>query len=339
MKTNNNKGKHIVNCIILVILVIAIYKYKSTFLSAFVQMKELQAWQLLLAFLASMTFQIIDGINIATLVKVHNSKFRLVDGVLCMLYTSFYRVISFGSAQVIATTYYLNKNDVSISKGTGIAAINYMLHKMMIAILCIIFFILGYRSISNIYGGYFQYLIFSLILVFIVCMLFLLFCTSEKFHNLIAKVINKINRNGKLDKFELKTNEQISEMRNSSKELLKDRKRIAWICFRNVFKILSWYVIPYIFLINSTQSSLFICLTIMSFVIAISGVMVAPAGIGTLEFVFMLLFAGLAPNDKLLLAILLYRFFTFIVPGLVGVIVVIVHKICIYKNDYNLNKV
>jgi len=76
----------------------------------------------------------------------------------------------------------------------------------------------------------------------------------------------------------------------------------------------------------------------MSFVIAISGVMVAPAGIGTSEFVFMLLFAGMASNDKLLLAILLYRFFTFVVPGIVGVIVVIVHKICIYKNDHDLNK-
>ena len=98
--------------------------------------------------------------------------------------------------------------------------------------------------------------------------------------------------------------------------------------------MLSWYVIPYIFLINNTESSLFICLAIMSFVIAISGVMVAPAGIGTLEFVFMLLFSGMASSDKLLLAILLYRFFTFVVPGLVGIIVVIAHKICTPKNSY-----
>ena len=333
MKNKKNRHKIILNCIIIAILIVAIYKYKSTFLNALVQMKQVAVWQLLLAFLASMIFQVIDGINIASLVKVHNSKFRLIDGVWCMLYTSFYRVISFGSAQAIATTYYLNKHDVSISKGTGIAAINYMLHKMMIAILCIIFFVLGYRTISNIYGGYFRYLIFSLILVFIICILFLLFCTSKKFHNLIARVINKSNRNGKLDSFEANMNEKIGEMRNSSKELLKDKKRIAWICFRDIFKIISWYVIPYIFLINNTESSLFICIAIMSFVIAISGVMVAPAGIGTLEFVFMMLFSGMASSDKLLLAILLYRFFTFIVPGLVGAIVVIVDKIYIYKNN------
>jgi len=331
MKINKNRRKKIINCIFIVILVIAIYKYKVTFLSAFNQMKQVQIWQLLLAFLASMLYQVIDGINVANLVKVHNSKFRLIDGVWCMLYTSFYRVISFGSAQAIATTYYLNQKDVSISKGTGIAAINYMLHKMMIAILCIVFFALGYSSISNIYGEYFRYLIFSLILVFIVCMLFLLFCTSEKFHNLIAKFIKLSNRNGKLDSFEAKMNEKIGEMRNSSKELLKDKRRIAMICFYDIFKMLSWYVIPYIFLINNTDSSLFICLVIMSFVVAISGVMVAPAGIGTLEFVFMLLFAGIASNDKLLLAILLYRFFTFVVPGLVGAIVVIAHRFCIHK--------
>ena len=331
MKTNKKRNKNIINYIIAVIVIIAIYKYKATFLSALVQMKQVEVWQLLLAFLATMIFQVIDGINVASLVKVHNSKFRYIDGVWCMLYTSFYRVISFGSAQAIATTYYLNKHDVSISKGTGISAINYMLHKMMIAIICIFFFIIGYSSISNIYGSYLHYLIFSLILVFIICMLFLLFCTSEKFHNLITKVVNKFNRNGKLDNFEKKMNEQMLEMRDSSTELLKDKKRIAWICFRNIFKILSWYVIPYIFLMNSTNSSLFICLAIMSFVIAISGVMVAPAGIGTSEFVFMLLFAGMASNDKLLLAILLYRFFTFVVPGIVGVIVVIIHKISIYK--------
>ena len=159
MKTKKNRNKIILNCIIVVILIIAIYKYKSTFINALVQMKQVAVWQLLLAFLASMIFQVLDGINIATLVKVHNSKFRFIDGVWCMLYTSFYRVISFGSAQAIATTYYLNKHDVSISKGTGIAAINYMLHKMMIAILCIVFFALGYSSISNIYGEYFRYLI------------------------------------------------------------------------------------------------------------------------------------------------------------------------------------
>jgi len=334
MKTNKNTSKKIMNCIIIIILVFAIYKYKATFLSALVQMKKVQVWQLLLAFAATMIYQVIDGINIATLVKVHNPKFRLIDGVWCMLYTSFYRVISFGSAQVIATTYYLNKKDVSISKGTGIAAINYMLHKMMIAIICIIFFVLGYSSISSIYGSYFHYLIFSLILVFIVCMIFLLFCTSKKFHDLIVKIINLFNRNSKLDGFEVKMNEQMGEMRNASRELLKDKRRIIWICFCDIFKMLSWYVIPYIFLINNTESSLFICLAIMSFVIAISGVMVAPAGIGTLEFVFMLLFSGMASSDKLLLAILLYRFFTFVVPGLVGIIVVIAHKICTPKNSY-----
>lgn len=68
-------------------------------------------------------------------------------------------------------------------------------------------------------------------------------------------------------------------------------------------------------------------LAITSLSVMLAAVIPSPAGIGSTEFVFTTLFAGIVGTGMAGSASLLYRFGTFVFPFLVGTVVVIVRYI------------
>ena len=93
---------------------------------------------------------------------------------------------------------------------------------------------------------------------------------------------------------------------------------MAKLMLCNTGKLFCWYLIPGILLRGRLKVGLADCVAVMAFVTAVAGVLPAPAGIGSTEFAFMLLFRGLAKEPELLSCALVYRFMTYILPGLLG---------------------
>ena len=54
----------------------------------------------------------------------------------------------------------------------------------------------------------------------------------------------------------------------------------------------------------------------------LSGVIPTPSGAGSLEFIFLLFFSGFVEFDKALVAMLVFRFATWIMPSAVGAVLV-----------------
>ena len=87
------------------------------------------------------------------------------------------------------------------------------------------------------------------------------------------------------------------------------------------FKFACWYAIPGIFSVGSYSVTVATCLGLTAVCNMVGCVMLAPSGVGTLDFVFALFFACVIPDgDAVAAALVIYRLFTWIVPFVIGLI-------------------
>lgn len=122
-------------------------------------------------------------------------------------------------------------------------------------------------------------------------------------------------------------NTQIYSLRETVYSILRDRTAFLRIYFWNVVKLAAWYVIPYVVLApKHPEIDFLLTLSFVSFAVILSGVIPTPAGIGSFEFVYMLLFGPMVGTVDAASSMLLYRFATFIWPFVIGFVYVILEK-------------
>lgn len=122
---------------------------------------------------------------------------------------------------------------------------------------------------------------------------------------------------------------QCMMLEDASKHLLKNKKTTTGVILLCLLKCCFWYGIPYL-LFRGVQFqgnpalSLSQVFAITSLSVMLAAVIPSPAGIGSTEFVFTTLFAGIVGTGMAGSASLLYRFGTFVFPFLVGTVVVLI---------------
>lgn len=227
--------------------------------------------------------------------REYRPEFSYTFGVESAFFCSFYRVATLGSGAGIAAVYYFNEKGIPVSKGTGMYMIEYVLHKLSIAIFSVIFFALSFGFMMEYFGEYSHLLAVGYILTVCISGVMVFACYSTKLHKWIFLVLDKINRKHKFDG-------QIRELREQCVVFYKTGE------------------------ITLPQT-----LAVTSLSVMLAAVLPSPAGIGSTEFVFTLLFAAVAGTGAAGSASLLYRFATFVFPFLVGMIIVIRRRIGMRK--------
>lgn len=323
------KKKNILKLIFLLLIILIVCSiFKDSLSSIFNQIKDISFYGFISVLILSIMYSIIEGFNLSILAKQFNSKFKIINGILCYFYTSFYKTVTMGSGSYVFSIYYLQKNNICPSQGIDVSTLNYVLNKfsvLLFATICIFF------NHEFIYEKYFNYITFISIvyvitILIVVSLIFL--CISKKFHKLLINLLNKLIKRNKYIKQIKYIQSEISNIRNSSMVILRNKKVILFQIFMNLIKYLILYYISYIALremnvaINIHQA-----ITITSLVTILAGVIPTPAGIASIEFVYVLLFSIVTNSVNVVSAMLIYRFSSFIFPFLIGGIYVILDKI------------
>ena len=151
------------------------------------------------------------------------------------------------------------------------------------------------------YSEYFNLLIAGYVLTAVIATALLLFCCSKKFHGILLFLVDKLNRKGKFD-------------------------AQASIVAKNLLKFAFCYGIPFVILYREYGLTLLQSWAVTSLAFMLAAVIPSPAGIGSSEFVFTALFTVLVGTGEAGSAALLYRFATFVLPFVIGGVVVLLHK-------------
>ncbi len=323
MEKNANTWKNIIKWLIVLLLIAIVYRTKKELITEAVgQIRHLPVHCSVICLTVTVFYGILEGALISTISGNKGEGVSFKKGVECAFYAAFYKLVTLGSGAGIAEIYYLSKERIPVSRATGMTLIQYIFQKMMITILgiaglaiCLLF---GKEQIQ-------PYLKFAVLGVLvsagITLALFLLSC-SEKVKSALQGLIGVLLR--RFPEKQISLHKKIEEFNEAGKQIWKDPEKIAKCVFYNLGKLLCWYVIPAVVFLTKYEVNLPLCVCRMAVISTLAGVMVAPAGIGTLEYVFTL-FYGSAYGVLAATAVILYRFFIMIVPCLIGIVPVVLH--------------
>lgn len=277
----------------------------------------------------TVVYHIIEGAITTILARQYNPAFTLRNGIGNAFFCSFYRVATLGSGAGVAAIIYLGENGVEYSCGFGLYMLQYAFHKISIALFSMLFFVMSWGYMYHHFGSYFWLLQAGYLVTFIITIVLILFCCSTRFHKLVFRILEFVNRKtkGKLDKFTADTKEQCEMLETASRHLLKKKKMVAGTIALNMIKFCFWYGIPYLIFAEYSDITLVETMAVTSLSVMLAAVLPAPAGIGSTEFVFTSLFSEIVETGMAGMASLLFRFATFVFPFVIGAVVVIIRRI------------
>lgn len=308
---------------VLILIVIILYTFRGSWRDILNQLARTSPLVILLIAGASVVYHFFEGWITFSLARRYNPRFRYRDGVHCAFFCSFYRLSTLGSGQGVAAVIFLGKREVDYSEATGLYMIQYMLHKVSIALFSGILFLLNWKVMSHNYRDYAGYLILAYILTVLIAIGLILLAVYPRSHTLLLRLGKKMNFHHKLDGFLKKLESGAQLMEQSTSKLLKDRKTIITIILKNMAKLCFWYCIPFLILIGTGEISFLSSLSVTSLSVMTAAVIPTPAGIGSTELIMTSLYSLLVNIDKAAAITVLYRAATFIFPFAVGGVLIL----------------
>lgn len=301
-----------------ILICIIIYTFRGSWKSILQQIANTAPQILALIAGATVIYHLIEAWITYSLARLYCPTFCYRNAVYNAFYCSFYRLSTLGSGSGVAAVVYLGKHGLGYAEATGMYTIQYIIHKISIAIFSGVSFLLNWKVMAGHYKSYAVYLILAYILTAALCILFVLLLIYPEFHRIILALVRKLNRSHKHDGEIRKLEDSIVLLEHSSGTLMKNRGKIASSILKNMLKLCVWYSIPFLILYQTGEISFLSSLSITSLSVMTAGVIPTPAGIGSTELIMTGLFSLMMDVHQAAAVTLLYRIATFILPFVIG---------------------
>lgn len=329
MKTTqaNKNAKHgftkqlISGIFILLLLVIALLTHRDSLSDILKGITEVSPASIAVSALLSTLFFIMEGCIICKLAACINPAYKFKDGIATAYRCEFYRLITFGSGTGIAEIHYLHQKGIEPAAGTGISILQFTMKKIGVAILGIISFLLLYRSPDTkaLCRDYTVFLTIGCIVTVAIALFLFSITLSDRVMAFVLWIIDKLS-----DKFPSFTEKlaslkkQVYLLNESGHTFLHKKLILIQVVLFNLMKLTAIYCIPAYLLRGKCDIGFIECTALMAAVYILAGVIPAPSGIGSLEFIYLLLFGVLAEPETTVPTLLVFRFVTWILPFIIG---------------------
>lgn len=325
---SHSKTKIVLNVLLLAIILGVIFFVMDNSLSDIFSELAKTSWVVIgLVVVLGTIYQVVEGQSIKEISSHFNSSFTTKDGFFASCYVAFYRVISFGTGTLVSEVFYYKKKGLAVSQGVGVTALHMIMYKAAVIFLSAIGLVIQFSLFYENRPGMIPFILTGMILTFLIIFALLILSSSINLQIFSVKLANKWLKSQKLRDLVDQWNLQIYSLRETVQTITKDRSALSRIFIWNVCKLFFWYVIPYVVLVvNHPEIDFLLVLSFTSFAVILSGVFPTPAGIGPFEFIYLMLFKPLVGTVDAVSSLLLYRFGSFVLPFLIGMVYVLVEK-------------
>ena len=313
--------------VIFIILIIVYFWKQDLIMDAVENIKSIPVYASILCVVMTLAYFSVEGLIISDMTRYETKKLPWHKGFLCGLFCAFYRLITLGSGSGFAEIYYYNSNGVAVSKGTGMTLVQYTFQKIAIGIFGILSFIFLYFSGQKGIVKYSGYMLLGISVITVVVVVLVAIAVSKKLADIVIRLAEKFLKEG--TKFHSKLDSirnNVINFNSEGRRIWSHKGQFAFIVLLNFLKFICWYSIPGILLAQQFSVSIPQCIALMAVTNMISCVMLTPSGIGALEFVFCLLFSTIVTEEAAAASLILYRFYTWILPFVIGAVIAGLHK-------------
>ena len=348
MKTIEGKKNVIGLLLAIVLLAAALLFYKDSLWDILQGIRALSPGDVAVCSLLGILFYILEGTIITGITRQLYPAYPWGAGVGTAFCCEFYRLITFGSGAGLAEIYYLSQKGVDPAQGTGISMIQFILKKISVMLWGVFGFVvlLALGEAEKIRTSYGSFMILGCFITVLIVGVMMSVIVSDKMLRLMLWCLDRIA--GKFSKWSEKAQnlkEKVTLFHTSGRMIFARKKVLFYLVGLNLVKFLTAYFIPtWIFM---RQCGKFVpdsfsagvtagildgglppleCILLMAVIYMLAGVIPAPSGIGSLEFVFLLFFGAYYTETVAVPAILVFRYATWILPFVLGGVIALAQK-------------
>ncbi|MGO3727652.1 MAG: lysylphosphatidylglycerol synthase transmembrane domain-containing protein, partial [Enterococcus viikkiensis] len=139
MKSSINR-KLILNILLFVVMIgIIVFVIRDSLGEIFTELGKTSLPVLLGVTAFGLISQIIEGYTIKTIAGEFQPKFTILDGFFASAYSTFYRVVTFGTGSIFSEVIYYHKKGLKYSEGTGTSALRMITYKIALMVWALVF--------------------------------------------------------------------------------------------------------------------------------------------------------------------------------------------------------
>lgn len=323
-------GKLLFVCLLLGILY---YSFRDSMQDMLTELTKVSPQVVLSLFATVILYHICEGHITWLIVHKTHPEYTNRKGICNAFYCSFYKTATLGSGSGIAGIYYLNRSGIPVPNATGMYLFQYIVHKVSMAVYSLLLFFMTYGFIAAFFAGYRGYILLGFLGVCVIAGVLLAVATVPWMQTACNLLANRFRTKHPAWGEKLTgAGHKLALLQAESRTLLTDPLLLLRLFLCNLVKFSTWYVIPWIVFYGAAEGgdlpfTALQCFSLTALSQSLAGVIPTPAGIGSVEAVFVLLFRRLLPEGKALSAVVLYRFDTMLLPCAIGAFFVLGEKI------------
>ena len=248
---------------------------------------------------------------------------RFADALNTTFLGVFGNIATMGAGTLPMQSFYLYRRGLDAGSGLGIMASEYVLHKISVLIYATVALLLGGDWLEQSASGLARYLLIGYVIGALIVIALTLLYTWDKVLKLVLMLLDKLPHTPKWDERREEWANSLTELnREAKKVLLVPSIRVKGIAV-SLVKLFVLYSIPYaaLRLVGCTALNFAQAQLLASLMLLITSALPNVAGVGPMEFAFLLLFAPWADTAIASSALVLYRVATYFFPFLLSVIV------------------
>lgn len=268
---------------------------------------------------AAILYHLMEGRITFLLAKRHTEDYTYLKGIKNSFYASFYRVVTLGSAGGLSAIYNLHVDNVPVSEGIGLYFAGYVIHKIAILLYGVIILIVRQAWIHQYFSEYRSYFIAAYIIGIAAVAALVLLCVSPFIYKILHFLLTKCkarftNYTSKIEELDRK----IIALQKEAKLLLTDKRLFFKLLILNFIKLSTYFIIPYLILSGSSSITPIDSLSLVAITYILAAAIPTPAGVGSIEAVYILLVVRFVSKVEAAASMLLFRFATMLVPCILG---------------------
>ncbi len=328
-----NQGKKktvIVNALIAVIILGMLFSMiRDTLPSAFIEISELKASMLGVALMCTLIFYITEGMTLAFLARKNFPHYPRKHGILCVFYTKLWAIVTLNVGATLGCMLHLSHDGIEYSQAFGLKTVHYDLHKLSVTFLSAIFALIFWNELKE---QQLQLLVLiCLILNLGLCLILILPCVMPSLQNILIRILNKMDRKKKYESFIHQLSDSLNHLVNGTKTMFEDKKLMVSAFFQTCGKCLFSFMINWA-CVQGSKDTFFLCLALTALEQMVASVIPNPTGVGSKEFMHLLLFTPYFGTAKAVSSMLLYQFFFNAVGFILGMVAFIELKVRKHKD-------
>lgn len=280
-------------------------------------------WELLLLLGMGLLYQMLEALVCVSLVSTQLPSFSFRQAAAVTFLGVFGNVSTLSAGTIPMQSYYLHRHGLMMGRGIGTMTLEYVFHKCSILLYTTCLLLLQGRWLRETGTGLSRYMLLGYGICALIIAALLLLCTWEKVQWLAVWGIDHLPNTEKWKSRKHQWKANLTALYAQSQRLLRDGRCLIKVLAWNALKLCCLYSIPFLAMemLGISGPTFWQVQLLTALMHLISNALPNVAGVGPVEFAFVMIFSHYMEYAQASSALILYRVATFFFPFTLSIFV------------------